>query len=112
MEEANPLPTSNVKITASTTKLDSPTRYHPNDAGEAKTGDCFNQKKGKKGEVVSEREGKRGKDEPKVPPVSIATLFRFTTKFELLLNLVGLIAAAAAGAAQVCETFLVVAGNY
>ena len=36
-----------------------------------------------------------------VPPVSIFQLFRFSTGFELTLDIIGLVAAAAAGAAQV-----------
>jgi ATP-binding cassette subfamily B (MDR/TAP) protein 1 len=38
-----------------------------------------------------------------VPPVSIFQLFRFSTGFELFLDIIGLVAAAAAGAAQVCS---------
>ncbi|KAG9099473.1 GTPase-activating protein [Ceratobasidium sp. 370] len=38
--------------------------------------------------------------EPAVPPVDFSRLFRFSTPFELFLNAVGLVAAAAAGAAQ------------
>ncbi|KAJ7150056.1 multidrug resistance protein 1 [Mycena crocata] len=37
-------------------------------------------------------------EEPKIPPVSFFALFRFATRKELLMNLVGLIAAGAAGA--------------
>ncbi|KZV67726.1 P-loop containing nucleoside triphosphate hydrolase protein [Peniophora sp. CONT] len=39
-----------------------------------------------------------GKD--KVPPVSFTSLFRFSTKFELMLDAIGLVGAIAAGAAQ------------
>ncbi|KAL0958172.1 hypothetical protein HGRIS_000335 [Hohenbuehelia grisea] len=39
-------------------------------------------------------------DAPSSPPVSFVQLFRYSTPFELLLNAVGLIAAAAAGSAQ------------
>ncbi|QRV77587.1 ABC transporter transmembrane region [Ceratobasidium sp. AG-Ba] len=38
--------------------------------------------------------------EPAVPPASFASLFRFSTPFELTLDAIGLVAAAAAGAAQ------------
>ncbi|KAF5338963.1 hypothetical protein D9611_008823 [Ephemerocybe angulata] len=40
------------------------------------------------------------KEEPEVPPVSFFQLFRFSTKFELFIDVIGLVAAAAAGAAQ------------
>ncbi|KAG5648338.1 hypothetical protein DXG03_004910 [Asterophora parasitica] len=38
--------------------------------------------------------------EPEVKPVAFTALFRFSTKFELFINFIGLICAAAAGAAQ------------
>ncbi|TFK40835.1 P-loop containing nucleoside triphosphate hydrolase protein [Crucibulum laeve] len=38
--------------------------------------------------------------EPEIPPVSFTQLFRFSTKYELFIDFIGLIAAAAAGAAQ------------
>lgn len=38
--------------------------------------------------------------EEEVPPVSFASMFRFSTKFELFIDFIGLICAAAAGAAQ------------
>ncbi|KAF8645234.1 hypothetical protein AX16_008061 [Volvariella volvacea WC 439] len=38
--------------------------------------------------------------EPDLPPVPLSQLFRFSTKYELFLDFIGLIAAAAAGAAQ------------
>ncbi|KAF8158097.1 P-loop containing nucleoside triphosphate hydrolase protein [Crassisporium funariophilum] len=37
---------------------------------------------------------------PEVPPISFTQLFRFSTKFELFIDFIGLIAAAGAGAAQ------------
>ena len=37
-----------------------------------------------------------------VAPVSVFQLFRFSTRLELFLDAIGLVAAAAAGAAQVC----------
>ncbi|KAK0503945.1 hypothetical protein EDD18DRAFT_1099224 [Armillaria luteobubalina] len=39
--------------------------------------------------------------EPEVPPVSFTELFRFSTRYELFIDGLALIAAAAAGAAQV-----------
>ncbi|KAM6494368.1 multidrug resistance protein 1 [Amanita muscaria] len=47
-----------------------------------------------------------GGEELKVTPVSISELFRFSTKFELLLDFIGLVCAAAAGAAQPLMTLL------
>ncbi|KAK0187916.1 P-loop containing nucleoside triphosphate hydrolase protein [Armillaria mellea] len=44
--------------------------------------------------------------EPEVPPVSFTELFRFSTKFELFVDGLALIAAAAAGAAQPLMTLL------
>ncbi|KAK0214486.1 P-loop containing nucleoside triphosphate hydrolase protein [Armillaria fumosa] len=44
--------------------------------------------------------------EPEVPPVSFTELFRFSTRFELLIDGLALIAAAAAGAAQPLMTLL------
>ncbi|KAJ3529902.1 hypothetical protein NM688_g7789 [Phlebia brevispora] len=41
------------------------------------------------------------KPEPDLQPTSFLRLFRFATKWELSLNLVGLVAACAAGSAQV-----------
>jgi ATP-binding cassette subfamily B (MDR/TAP) protein 1 len=38
---------------------------------------------------------------PATPPISFLQLFRFSTTFELMLDAIGLVAAAAAGAAQV-----------
>ncbi|KAF6757399.1 multidrug resistance protein 1 [Ephemerocybe angulata] len=38
--------------------------------------------------------------EPEVPPISFTQLFRFSTKFELFIDALGLLCAAAAGAAQ------------
>ncbi|KAF8991424.1 P-loop containing nucleoside triphosphate hydrolase protein [Cyathus striatus] len=38
--------------------------------------------------------------EPDVPPISLLQLFRFSTKFEIMIDIIGLFAAAAAGAAQ------------
>jgi ATP-binding cassette, subfamily B (MDR/TAP), member 1 len=46
-------------------------------------------------------------EEPPVQPASFTSLFRFTTKFELFLNFIGLICAIAAGAAQVCFLYLI-----
>ncbi|KAJ7366944.1 P-loop containing nucleoside triphosphate hydrolase protein [Mycena albidolilacea] len=43
---------------------------------------------------------------PQTPPISILQLFRFSTKFELTLDAIGLVAAAAAGAAQPLMTVL------
>lgn len=39
--------------------------------------------------------------EPPTPPVSFTELFRFSTRFELILNAIGLTAAVASGSAQV-----------
>ncbi|KAK0457582.1 P-loop containing nucleoside triphosphate hydrolase protein [Desarmillaria tabescens] len=44
--------------------------------------------------------------EPEAPPVSFTELFRFSTKFELLIDAIALVAAAAAGAAQPLMTLL------
>ncbi|KIL59283.1 hypothetical protein M378DRAFT_27062 [Amanita muscaria Koide BX008] len=52
----------------------------------------------------SENHVDSGNDEPKVTPVSISELFRFSTKFELFLDFIGLVCAAAAGSAQVLMT--------
>ncbi|KAF7355943.1 hypothetical protein MVEN_00923500 [Mycena venus] len=49
---------------------------------------------------IDEHGEKKPKEEPKIPPVSFFALFRFATRGELLLNLIGLIAAGAAGAAS------------
>ncbi|KAJ7166952.1 P-loop containing nucleoside triphosphate hydrolase protein [Mycena filopes] len=49
---------------------------------------------------VEEKEEEKPKEEPKIPPVSFFALFRFATRGELMLNLLGLIAAAAGGAAS------------
>ncbi|KAF8995780.1 ABC transporter type 1, transmembrane domain-containing protein [Cyathus striatus] len=38
--------------------------------------------------------------EPDIPPISFLQLFRFSTKFEIMVDIIGLVAAAAAGAAQ------------
>ncbi|EAU80745.2 multidrug resistance protein 1 [Coprinopsis cinerea okayama7 len=56
-----------------------------------------------KKERIDDAEGTKDvevKADPAVPPVTFTQLFRFSTKFELFLDLIGLIAAAAAGAAQ------------
>ncbi|KAF7314410.1 hypothetical protein MKEN_00913800 [Mycena kentingensis (nom. inval.)] len=45
-------------------------------------------------------------DEPAMAPVSIAALFRFSTPFELAINAIALVAAAAAGASQPLMTIL------
>ncbi|KAJ7622864.1 P-loop containing nucleoside triphosphate hydrolase protein [Mycena rosella] len=50
------------------------------------------------GEKKEESKVEEVVEEPKVPPVSFFTLFRFATRGELLLNLLGLITAGAAGA--------------
>jgi ATP-binding cassette subfamily B (MDR/TAP) protein 1 len=39
--------------------------------------------------------------QPTTPPISFLQLFRFSTTFELVLDAIGLVAATAAGAAQV-----------
>ncbi|KAJ6559121.1 P-loop containing nucleoside triphosphate hydrolase protein [Mycena vulgaris] len=44
--------------------------------------------------------------EPPTPPVSFTQLFRFSTKFELIIDAIGLVAAAAAGSAQPLMTIL------
>ncbi|KAK0201833.1 P-loop containing nucleoside triphosphate hydrolase protein [Desarmillaria ectypa] len=44
--------------------------------------------------------------EPEAPPISFTELFRFSTKFELLIDAIALVAAAAAGAAQPLMTLL------
>ncbi|KAF9477698.1 multidrug resistance protein 1 [Pholiota conissans] len=49
---------------------------------------------------ASKSEDKSKKDSEAFPPVSFFSLFRFQTPFESALNLIGLVAAAAAGAAQ------------
>ncbi|KAG8893903.1 hypothetical protein FRC00_009831, partial [Tulasnella sp. 408] len=38
--------------------------------------------------------------ENKIPPVGFTTLFRYSTKFELFLDFIGLVCAAASGASQ------------
>ncbi|KAG2001836.1 multidrug resistance protein 1 [Coprinopsis cinerea AmutBmut pab1-1] len=38
--------------------------------------------------------------EPEIPPITFFQLFRFSTKFEIFIDIIGLIASAAAGAAQ------------
>lgn len=54
----------------------------------------------KRSEDPEKKESSEEKVEEKVPPVSFAQLFRFSTTFELFLNAIGLVAAIAAGAAQ------------
>ncbi|KAJ7673942.1 P-loop containing nucleoside triphosphate hydrolase protein [Mycena polygramma] len=49
---------------------------------------------------VHEKAEKKPEEDPKVPPVSFFTLFRFATRGELLLDLIGLLAAGGAGAAS------------
>ncbi|KAF8919003.1 multidrug resistance protein 1 [Mucidula mucida] len=44
--------------------------------------------------------------EPEIPPVSFTQLFRFSTRFELCIDAVAIVAAAAAGAAQPLMTLL------
>lgn len=53
-----------------------------------------------KSEKKTEEKSKEAEEPTGPPPVSFFKLFRFSTKFELVLNFIGLIAAAAAGAAQ------------
>ncbi|KAK7056875.1 hypothetical protein VNI00_002592 [Paramarasmius palmivorus] len=55
---------------------------------------------------VSKTEDKDEKEKDEVQPASFVQLFRFSTKFELLLDAIGLVAAAAAGAAQPLMTVL------
>lgn len=55
---------------------------------------------------VSKTEDKDEKEKDDVQPASFVQLFRFSTKFELLLDAIGLVAAAAAGAAQPLMTVL------
>ncbi|KAK7461381.1 hypothetical protein VKT23_008560 [Stygiomarasmius scandens] len=49
--------------------------------------------------------------EAEVPPISFTQLFRYSTKFELLLDIVGLICAAAAGAAQASPLMTLLFGD-
>ncbi|KAL0563134.1 hypothetical protein V5O48_018942, partial [Marasmius crinis-equi] len=56
--------------------------------------------------VVPEEKGKEGKKENDLAPVSLAQLFRYSTKFELIMDYIGLIASAAGGAAQPLMTLL------
>ncbi|KAF8652628.1 hypothetical protein AX16_004289 [Volvariella volvacea WC 439] len=51
-------------------------------------------------------EEEKEKEKPALPPVPFHRLFRFSTKWELFLDFVGLIAAAAAGAAEPLMTLL------
>ncbi|KAJ6611113.1 P-loop containing nucleoside triphosphate hydrolase protein [Mycena sp. CBHHK59/15] len=51
-----------------------------------------------KAEDTSNASGENEKEDPKVPPVSLFALFRFATRTELILNLIGIVAAAAGGA--------------
>ncbi|KXN91894.1 Leptomycin B resistance protein pmd1 [Leucoagaricus sp. SymC.cos] len=49
----------------------------------------------------TKEKGKEKKEEkPTLPPVSFLSLFRFSTSFDVFLNLIGVVAAAGAGAAQ------------
>ncbi|KAJ6532865.1 P-loop containing nucleoside triphosphate hydrolase protein [Mycena vulgaris] len=64
---------------------------------ESPTKDIDTESSGKDAESSVEEEKK---EEPKIPPVSFFALFRFATRGELLLNLIGLIAAGGAGAAS------------
>lgn len=41
------------------------------------------------------------KNKPKLPPVSVFQLYRFNSKLEIFLNIIGIICAVCAGAAQV-----------
>ncbi|KIL62960.1 hypothetical protein M378DRAFT_80370 [Amanita muscaria Koide BX008] len=63
-------------------------------------------KKNANGEEKTEAKKDEAKTEPLVPPVSILALFRFSTKFEVFLDFIGLICAVAAGAAQPLMTLL------
>ncbi|KAJ6452145.1 P-loop containing nucleoside triphosphate hydrolase protein [Mycena vitilis] len=49
---------------------------------------------------VDEKAEKKPQEDPKVPPVSFFTLFRFATRGELLLDCIGIFAAGGAGAAS------------
>ncbi|KAG8983190.1 GTPase-activating protein, partial [Tulasnella sp. 427] len=46
------------------------------------------------------------KEEEKIPPVGFTQLFRYSTKFELFIDFIGLVCAAASGAAQPLMTLL------
>ncbi|CAE6541707.1 unnamed protein product [Rhizoctonia solani] len=54
----------------------------------------------KKNDKEKEQEAEEATETAPVPPVSFTKLFRFSTPFELFLDAVGIVAAAAAGAAQ------------
>lgn len=55
----------------------------------------------RKAKDTEEKKGKQKEEElSSLPPVKLFALFRFATKFEIVLNIIGLILAAAAGAAQ------------
>ncbi|KAJ2922300.1 hypothetical protein H1R20_g14801, partial [Candolleomyces eurysporus] len=53
-----------------------------------------------KASVEQKGSGQQEEERPGLAPVSFFKLFRFATRFEIMINLVGLVAAAAAGAAQ------------
>lgn len=61
----------------------------------------------KKAVDKDDKDGKKGKDDTNVPkPVGFFRLFRFATKFELTINFIGLVLAAAAGATQPLMTLI------
>jgi ATP-binding cassette subfamily B (MDR/TAP) protein 1 len=55
----------------------------------------------RKAKDAEEKKGKQKEDElSSLPPIKLFALFRFATKFEIMLDIIGIILAAAAGAAQ------------
>ncbi|KAG8919766.1 GTPase-activating protein, partial [Tulasnella sp. 408] len=59
-----------------------------------------------KGASGEDSNTKEATPENKIPPVGFTTLFRYSTKFELFLDFIGLVCAAASGASQPLMTLL------
>lgn len=59
-----------------------------------------------KGTNPEDSNNKAAPEEPKLPPVGFTELFRYSTKFELFLDFIGLVCAAASGASQPLMTLL------
>ncbi|KAJ3568190.1 hypothetical protein NP233_g5871 [Leucocoprinus birnbaumii] len=68
------------------------------ESGEKKTEDL--EKKNEGQDQKTEGTDEKEKKEPELPPVSFFKMFMFSTPFEIVMDVVGLVTAAAAGAAQ------------
>ena len=72
----------------------------PSDDGTNTTATKTNGKNQVKNELKA-LEDAANKQKEEFPPVSMLALYRFTTKFEAMINIIGLVCAVASGAAQV-----------